>query len=169
MEHTLQEMPTPPELFRLFEEGELTREQLHAAMSLHAQVLMEEIVEARMNPVMAFYENALCRRAAARLIRRHGDGLVRQVLIALSKRKDFAMRKHLWNAAHRDVPIASYFRMKREPVFRIESIKVAPWRVHVVVEHGAAGRKECERETIELHRDRFGRLGSPAMLPGRGR
>ena len=162
-------LPSPPELFRLYEDGELTREQLHAAMSLHAGDLVEEIVEARRNPVRALYENALSRRAAARLVRQHGEGVVRAVLIALSNAPEFPMARFLWNASHRDLPLSCLFRMRQEPVFRLESIRVAPWRVRVVVEYGSAGKGACDRQEIELHRDRFGRLVMPSALGGGGK
>jgi hypothetical protein len=155
-------LPTPPEIFRLFEEGKLTREQLHAAMNQHAYSIMEEIVEARRNPVLSFYEYALSRRAAARLEREYGEGTVRSVLVALSELPGFALRNYLWNAGHRDVPLHCFLRQRTEPVFRLLEIKLKPWRVMVTVEYGSARKGEALREVIALQRDRFGRL-APAQ------
>ena len=72
-------VPTPPELFRLFESGELSREDLQAAMALHARRLIKEMVQARRNPVGAYLEQLRNRTAAARLARKHGADLVREV------------------------------------------------------------------------------------------
>ena len=130
-------------------------------MSMHAGELVDEVMEARRNPVMAFYESALSRRAVARLVRQHGDRLVREVLVGLSKKEDFEMARHLWNANHTDVPLYCFFRMRTEPLFRIESIRVAPWKVQAVVEWGGGGKKAEHREEFELHRDRYGRLVPP--------
>ena len=155
-------LPTPPEIFRLYEDGKLTREQMHAAMSRHAYDIMEEIVEARRNPVLSFYENALARRAAARLERQYGERTVRQVLAALSRLPDFPMRNYLWNALHREVPLYCFLRMRTEPVFRILEIKQEPWRVRVTVEYGSARKGAATQEVIALQRDRFGRLEAVA-------
>ena len=151
----------------MFEEGELTREQLHAAMALHAEGLVEEMVEARRNPVLAYYESALSRRAAARLERQYGECFLREVLRALSRVPGFPMANLLWNAGHRDVPLHCFFRMRSEPVFRLVAIAMEPWRVRVTVEYGKPGRRQCRREEIELQRDRYGSLGVLAS-PWRG-
>jgi hypothetical protein len=151
-------LPTPPEIFRLFEDGKLTREQLHAAMALHAGGLMEEIIEARRNPVLSFYENALARRAAARLARDYGELTIRNVLGALGRLPDFPLRNYLWNASHREVPLYCFLRMRTAPVFRLLEIRHEPWQVKVTVEHGGAGRGQVVREVIALQRDRFGRF-----------
>ena len=151
-------LPSPPEIFRLFEEGKLTREQLQAAMARHAYDLMEEIVEARRNPVLSFYEFALSRRAAARLEREYGEQTVRRVLVALSRLPDFPMRNFLWNAGHRDVPLHCFLRMRTEPVFRLVEIKREPWRLRVAVEYGSARKGQTVTETIALQQDQFGRL-----------
>lgn len=157
-------LPTPPEIFRLFEDGKLTRAQMHAAMAHHASGIMEEIIEARRNPVLSFYENALARRVAARLEREYGERVIRDVLMALSRLPDFPLRNYLWNAAHREVPLYCFFRMRTEPVFRLLEIKREPWRVRVTVEYGSRRKGGATRETIALQQDRFGRL--EALAPG---
>ena len=59
--------PTPRQLFRLLDGGEITREQFRAAMALHAESLIEEMVEVHENPVAAWLETLRNRRAAAKL------------------------------------------------------------------------------------------------------
>ncbi len=151
-----QPLPTPPELFRRFERGELSREQLHAAMALHAHELIDEMVEERKNPVAAYIERLRNRAAAARLVRRHGADLVREVLGALGLLPDFPPVQLLWNATHRDVPLHCFFRSKHEPLFRILKFKPEPGLVRLTVEYGEAAAPV--RETITLVRDRFRRL-----------
>jgi len=39
--------PTPPQLFRQFERGDLSREELQSFMAIHARGLIDEMVEER--------------------------------------------------------------------------------------------------------------------------
>ncbi len=156
-------LPPPNRLFALYEGGRITREQLHAAMFIHQRRLLIEIAEARQNPVLAYLDEKLSRFAAARLERRHGERLIRQVLHALSELEGFPPSELLWNASHLDVPLHCFFRLRREPVFRIIRIEMQPLTVNVVLERGAASKKDTTREEYVLHRDRFGKLSAEGL------
>jgi hypothetical protein len=151
-------LPPPNRLMALFESGRITRGQLQAAMAIHQQRLLVEIAEARQNPVLAYLDEKLSRFAAMRLERRHGERLVRQVLSALAEIDRFPPADLLWNASHRDVPLHCFFRLRREPVFRVIRIDLEPLVVRVVLEHGSAAKRHTTRQEILLHRDRFGNL-----------
>ncbi len=151
-----QPLPTPPELFRRYERGELSKEQFHAAMAMHARELIDEMVEARKNPVAAYIEQLRNRAAAARHARRHGARQLREILTALGLIPDFPPAQLLWNAPHREVPLHCFFRSKHEPLFRIVKLKINAGKVRVVVEYGEAASPV--RETILFSRDRFQRL-----------
>lgn len=142
----------------MFENGRITREQLQAAMRYHQQCLLVEIAEARRNPVLAYLDERLSRHAAAKLERRHGEGLIRNVLGALAALEGFPPAQQLWNARHRDVPLHCFFRVRREPVFRITRLETEPLIVNVTVEHGRAPKRHTTREEFLLHKDRFGQL-----------
>ncbi|NNC88095.1 MAG: hypothetical protein HKN82_06500 [Akkermansiaceae bacterium] len=151
-------LPTPVQLFRLFENGDITRAQLQAAMSMHQHHLMIEIAEARRNPLAAYVDDRLSKRAAHRLERRHGERFVRLVLSALGEIPGFPPSNLLWNAGHRDVPLHCFLRVRREPVFRVIRIDTHPVVVKVLVEHGAARKRDTTREEITFRRNRFGKL-----------
>jgi hypothetical protein len=151
--------PTPPQLVRLWERGDLTRAQFHAAMAVHAQGIIDEIVEDKRNPVAARFEQMLARRAASRLAKRHGEGLVREILSGLAEAPDFPPSSLLWNAIHWDVPLACFLRMRREPVFRVVKIEEqGRLGVRVEVEHGSARKREAMREEFVLRRHWQGHL-----------
>lgn len=146
-------LPTPSQLFARFERGEIERDELQAMMALHARELIREMEEDRMNPAAAWLEHLQSRRAAAKWTRRHGGRLLREVFCALAEVADFPPATLLWNAAHPDVPLHCFFRVRREPVFRIASLELRSGRVSLVVEHGAAGRGKATRRHFELARD----------------
>ncbi|MEZ5431440.1 MAG: hypothetical protein R3F31_09750 [Verrucomicrobiales bacterium] len=58
---------TPPQLFRLYESGQIERTQLHEAMASHARRLIGEMEEEYRNPIAATLERMRNRLAAARL------------------------------------------------------------------------------------------------------
>jgi len=151
-------LPTPIQIFASFERGEIDRDEVHALMALHARELIQEMEEDRQNPAAALIESLLARRSAGRLVRRHGGRLVREILVALSEVSDFPAVRHLWNAAHPDVPLHCFLRMRREPVFRVAAIKPRGGMLDVDVEYGAAGRGKSSRETFVLQRDAHWRL-----------
>ncbi len=142
----------------MFERGEIEREELHAQMAAHARNLIAEMEEDCRNPAAAWIENLLARQAAGRLARRHGERLVREVLVALSELADFPPVRHLWNADHPDVPLHCFLRMRREPVFRILQLTRRDEVIELKVEHGDAKRGRGTRETFILRRDEQWRL-----------
>ena len=156
----------PHRLVALFESGGITRAQLQAAMTVHQQRLLVEIAEARKYPVRSSLDERLSRFAARRLERRHGEKIIRMVLGALADIDNFPPADLLWNAAHPDVPLHCFFRLRREPVFRLIRLKVDPLGVKVLIEHGRAAKRQTTRQEIQLVRDRFGRLsaGSESLL-----
>lgn len=158
-------IPTPNQLFVLFERGEIPREELQALMALHARELISEMEEDYQNPAAAWIESLLARRAAGRLARRHGARLLREILIALAEVPDFPPARHLWNTAHPDVPLHCFLRMRREPVFRILSIVRQSDDIELLVEHGAAGRGRGTRRRFTLKRDRQWRLRVEVARP----
>jgi hypothetical protein len=151
-------IPTPNQLFAMFERGEIEREELQALMAVHARELIGEMEEDYRNPAEAWLENLLARQAAGRLIWRHGRRLVREVLAALSEVPDFPPARNLWNAAHPDVPLHCFLRMRREPVFRIVQLGRRGDTVDVTVEYGDAGRGRGTRRSFLLRRDDRWRL-----------
>jgi hypothetical protein len=128
--------PTPPQLFDDFEDGRITRAQLHAGLEWHARELVEEIIEAHENPIAAWWDNMLAKRAADRWANRHGIWRVRHVLFALSRIPEFEPSSLLWNALHPDVPLHCFLRMRREPVFRLLQIENRRGILRVRVAHG---------------------------------
>jgi hypothetical protein len=150
--------PTPNQLFALYERGEIEREELHTLMAVHARELISEMEEDYQNPAAAWIESLLARRAAGRLERRHGNRLLREILIALAEVPDFPPARHLWNAAHPDVPLYCFLRMRRDPVFRIIKIGHQSEAIELLVEHGDAGRGRATRRMFILKRDHHWRL-----------
>lgn len=146
-------LPTPNQIFARFEKGEIERDEVQALMAIHARELIAEMEDDYQNPAAALIEGLLARRAAGKLVRRHGSRLVREILTALAEVPDFPPVRHLWNAAHPDVPLHCFFRMRRVPVFRLVQITNRGREIEVAVEHGEAGRGRASRRTFLLKRD----------------
>ena len=153
-------LPPPHRLIALYENGGITRAQLQAAMTIHQQRLLVEIAEARENPVLSCLDEKLSRYAAGRLERRHGERLIRMVLGALADIENFPPADLLWNAGHPDVPLHCFFRLRREPVFRLIRLTMDPLGVKVIIEHGRSSKRQTTRQEIQLLRDRFGNLSA---------
>ncbi len=98
------------------------------------------------------------RRSAVWCGVRHGNRLLREVLVALSEVPDFPPARYLWNASHPDVPLHCFLRIRREPVFRIARLVKHEQSVELIVEHGAAGRGRGTRQILTLRRDSQWRL-----------
>lgn len=145
-------LPLPPELFARFERGEIDRDELHRLMATHAREIIEEMEEDYRNPVAAWWETVMARRAMHRLIRTHGSTLIREVLIALSS-LDFPAARYLWNAAHPDVPLACFLRMKKTPVFRLLALRQSGNRCVVTIETTAESTGMIAKHSIVLVRD----------------
>jgi hypothetical protein len=156
-------IPTPSQLFTLFERGEIEREELQALMDLHARELIQEMEEDYQNPATAWMERLLAKRAASRLVRRHGERLLRELLGALAEFADFPPARHLWNVAHPDVPLYCFLRIRREPVFRILSIDSKSGEIAVTIEHGEAAKGRGTRRSFLLKRDDSWKLRAEAF------
>ncbi len=146
-------IPTPPELFRQFERGDMSREELQAAMAIHARGLIDEMLEARKNPVTAYWERLRNRSAAKKWVRKLGKIRLREILMTLGTIESFPPAQILWNAGHVDVPLHCFFRTRHEPVFRIKQIEAESMKVTVQVEYGRSSKERIKREEIVLRRD----------------
>lgn len=145
--------PTPPELFRQFERGEISREELQASMALHARGLIEEMEEARKNPKTSYIERLRNHAAVRRLSKKHGRAVLREALTVLGNTDGFPPNQILWNAGHADVPLHCFIRSRIEPVFRITRFDVEPMFISLDVEYGANDKKKTTKESFLLQRD----------------
>jgi hypothetical protein len=145
--------PTPPQLFRRFENGEISREELHAALAVHARGIISEMVEAHRNPKTSYLERLRNFAAARKLSKKHGPARIREILATLGAIDGFPPAQILWNAGHADVPLHCFFRSKIEPVFRITRLDVQPMLVSLDVEYGPNDRARTIRESILLQRN----------------
>lgn len=143
----------------MLDTGRMSLEEFREAMKDHALEIIEEMEEDHLNPVAAFLEQMLSRRAAAKLLKKHQEPLIREVLQALSEISDFNPARWLWNAAHPHIPLHAFFRSKREPVFRVVEMQALPQVVTIMVEYGVMAPISLIREEFILRRDRRGQLG----------
>lgn len=146
-------IPTPDQLFLQFEKGEIGREQLHALMAVHARECLAEIEQDHRDPVAGMLETLSARRAMRQLVQRHGARLIRESLIAMAALPDFPPAKYLWNASHPDVPLYCFLRMRREPVFRIRTIRASGKAYEMMIEHGSSVKTLTQRCRMILERD----------------
>lgn len=151
-------VPTPRELFRRLDAGLISREAFQAAMAVHARELIQEIEEDHLNPVLAYLENLKARAVAMKLSIQYGEKLIREVLHALAMQEQFPPARFLWNASHTHVPLHCFFRIGREPVFRIIRLNHTAQSALVEVEHGAKDRAVAWREEFTMRRNRRGEL-----------
>jgi hypothetical protein len=149
---------TPRQLFRLFDGGSLSREQLREALQTHARELIEEMEDVHANPQASWLESMINKHRAARLVRQHGEPKVREILLALSEVPNFRPAQFLWNADHADVPLHCFLRSRREPLFQVLRIVSAPFLLTITVEHGSTKKGAATREMFTLERDRLGQL-----------
>jgi hypothetical protein len=124
------------------------------------------MLESRRNPLVAWFDETLARQAAGRLIRRHGEAVVREALAVLGELPHFAPARLLWNAGHPEVPLHCFLRTRREPVFRILRFHAQPEVVHLQVEYGRADRRHAFRESFILRRSSAGTLVVQARRGG---
>lgn len=150
--------PNPLQLFRLLDSGRITAEDFRAAMLEHQQELIGEMEEAFSDPDGSWLDQIWNRRAVNKLTARHGEKLIREVLLALAEVEDFPPAKWLWNAMHPHVPLHVFFRSRRPPLFRFSAFEAAPQRVRLVVEHSGKGETEASTTQFVLRRDRSQRL-----------
>lgn len=149
---------TPVQIFRMFESGEISREELHAAMAEHARLLIDEMEEQRRNPVAAYFEYLLNDHAAKKLSRRHGEAEVREVLAALADLEEFPPAIYLWNATHRDVPLHCFFRARTSPVLRVRRLETGRMKAMLELEYGLRRENLIRRELFYLKRNWRGEL-----------
>ncbi len=145
-------IPTPNEIFARLERGEIERDEMQALMALHARELIAEMVEDHQNPVAALIEQLLARRLASKLVSKHGGRLIREVLFALSAVPDFPPSRLLWNAMHADVPLHCYFRIRRNPIFRLLSVEKKGETVTVEVQYGTTKKDDSTQRKFKLRR-----------------
>jgi exonuclease VII small subunit len=158
-------VPTPRELFRQLDAGLISREEFQNAMRVHAEELIEEMEDAKLNPLLAMWEDVRNRATALKLSLQHGEARVREVLSALSMLDDFPPARFLWNATHPHVPLHCFFRSRREPTFRIVRLQSASQAISVEVEYGSADRPLATRELISFRRNRRGEMNLERRVP----
>lgn len=149
---------TPRQLFRAFDNGQISREQFRELMRPHAENLIEEMEEVHQNPLAAWIEMLKNRRIAWRLARTHGEVLVREIFVALSDVPGFPLANWLWNADRPGLPLYCFLRSRREPIFRILKIETAPFIVVAHVEYGSIEKHLRVRERFGFDRDKYGHL-----------
>jgi hypothetical protein len=149
-------IPTPNQLFRQFDLGQISREQLREGMELHAKLILAEVEENRVNPVVAFMDQVQCKRLAAKLSRQHTEETVREALAALAEIPDFPPATLVWNADHELVPLECFFRIRRTPIFHVVGMKVEPQQVVMQIDHGT--KEALHKEEVTLRRNRQGKL-----------
>jgi hypothetical protein len=152
-------LPTPRQLAARFERGEIDRTEFQSLMAIHARELIAEIEEEHLNPLAAWIETRLAKAAVKRLLRKHSEFRIREILAALSESPGFPLANHLWNAPHPDVPLHCFFRIRREPVFQILSIRgdADATEIHVEI------LRPRNRTRILLRRDPGWQLRAPSF------
>jgi len=148
----------PQKLTRLWEDGQLSRQQYQEAMAIHAKLIIAEMEETRENPVVAYLEHLLNQHAAAKLRKQFGEAILREAMLALAEVPEFPPAIYLWNAGHWHVPLHCFLRTRKEPVFRIKDLRVIGHRVTIRVEHGSNQNRATIREEFALRRNRIGEL-----------
>jgi hypothetical protein len=157
-------LETPRQLVAKFERGEIDRMEFQALMAIHQRELIKEIDEDHQNPLGAWLEARLAKSSVKKLLKKHTAFQIREVLIALSEADGFPLAKYIWNAAHPDIPLHCFFRIRREPVFQILSIHSEGKTVEVHFEIHTARN----RQRITLTRDSQWRLSASSFSKGEG-
>lgn len=127
-------------------------------MAVHARELIEEMEQARKNPVIAWMHQLFNRREAARWAGGHGEALLREILLALAEEDRFPPARWLWNASHPHVPLHVFFRTRELPRFRFLKLRASSQSVTVEIEHGGSDTAPPVREEFLLRRGRNTRL-----------
>jgi hypothetical protein len=158
-------LETSHQLAARFERGEIDRTEFQSLMAIHARELIAEIEEDHQNPLAAWIESRLAKAAVKKLMRKHSEFRIREILTALSEAPGFPLAKHIWNAPHPDVPLHCFFRMRREPLFHILSIREEAdfTEIHVEI------FRPRNRSRITLRRDPEWQLRAPSFSRGAGR
>ena len=149
---------TPRQLAHAYECDRITRSEFQSAMQLLQLEMLNEAAEARRNPITAYLNERLNKRAVTRLLRSASEAELREVLHALGDLIDFPPAKLLWNADQRDIPLHVFIRTRQEPVFRITYLNIQTMSAELSIEHGSAKKRETTREDIILKRSPTGLL-----------
>lgn len=155
---------TPRQLVAKFERGEIDRMEFQALMAIHQRELIREIDEDHRNPLAAWLEARLAGLSVRKLLKKHTAFQIREVLVALSEADGFPLAKYIWNAAHPDVPLHCFFRIRREPVFQILAMRTEGNTVVVNLEI----LRPKNRQTVTLTRDSRWQLSAPTFSKGAG-
>lgn len=158
MNPTADRVPSPQQLFRLWDAGSISREEFHRCMAVHARELIEEMEQAHKNPLVAAFHTLMNRREASKWTRRVGEASLREVLAALAEEDDFPPARWLWNALHPHIPLHVFFRTRGTPVFRFRQLELMPQWVRLVVEHGGTETLAPQVEEVVMRRNRQARL-----------
>lgn len=142
-----------------YERGEIDRPEFQSLMAIHQRELIEEIEEDHQNPLAAWLEARLAKSSIKKLLRKHTQAQIREILVALSEAPGFPLAKYLWNASHPDIPLHCFFRMRKEPLFQILSIQETGREVelHLEIHHSR------NRQRITLKRDLHWQLLAPSF------
>lgn len=149
---------TPAQLFRLYEQGRIGRAELHAGINTLARNLLVEVDQCRFLGPRAAIDEALNRRAAAKLAALHGEEVLRESFAALAELENFPPAAFLWNARHRDVPFHCFLRTKRAPYFAVLNFQALPMVLTIETEYGPGKPQPMRRESFVFRRDRRGTL-----------
>ena len=155
-------LETPRQLVTRFERGEIDRMEFQALMAIHQRELIKEIDEDHRNPLEAWLESRFARLSVRKLLKKHTAFQIREVLAALSEADGFPLAKYIWNAAHPDVPLHCFFRIRREPVFQILAMRSEGNTVVVAGRGVVVPESEVLTARAALIEQRFGALGLPA-------
>lgn len=151
-------LQTPRQLARAMERGLITKEAFRQGMMVLQLQLLVEANEVRRNPVAAYLDQRLAKRAIAKLLRSASESELREVLYALGDLVDFAPAQLLWNADQMDIPLHIFIRPRLEPVFRITYLNVRQMQIDISIEHGSARKSETIREDLRFERSALGEL-----------
>jgi len=120
--------------------------------------LLSEAIENKCNPITAYLNERLNKRAVQKLLKSASEVEIREILYALGDLTDFAPARLLWNADQRDIPLHVFIRSREEPIFRITFLNVSMMRIELSIEHGSAQKGQTLREDIVLTRTGTGFL-----------
>lgn len=149
---------TPRQLAHAYERDEISREEFQRAMLAIQIELLSEAAENRRNPITAYLNERLNKRAVKKLLKSAKEPDLREIFYALGDLPDFPPAKLLWNADQRDIPLHVFLRSREEPVFRITYLSVTQMKVELSIEHGSAKKQHVTREDITLNRTCLGHL-----------
>lgn len=149
---------TPRQLARALDQGLVSKEQFRDAMAVLQLQLLVEANEVRRNPVAAYLDGRMAKRAVRKLLRSASEAELREVLFALGDLVDFEPAQLLWNADQLDIPLHVFIRPRLEPIFRITYLNVTQMEVEISIEHGSAKKRETTREDIRFERSLLGEL-----------